>query len=60
MNMIALLEKSIELKASDLHLSTGMPPIVRIDGDLVRLENTTIVEDSWLKGALAKIFQQKG
>jgi len=56
MNIIALFEKSIELKASDLHLSSGTPPILRIDGDLVRLENTAVIENSWLKDSLAKIF----
>ncbi|NIQ37158.1 MAG: PilT/PilU family type 4a pilus ATPase [Proteobacteria bacterium] len=32
-----LLEVLIERKASDLHITTGTPPIVRIDGQLVRL-----------------------
>lgn len=56
MNILQLLKKSIELRASDLHLSTGMFPIVRIDGDLVRLENASMLEDTWLKNALAEIF----
>jgi len=41
-----LLEVLIEKKASDLHITTGCPPIVRIDGDLVRLnaESLTATE----------------
>jgi twitching motility protein PilT len=32
-----LLEVLIEKKASDLHITTGSPPVVRVDGQLVRL-----------------------
>ncbi|MBW2122726.1 MAG: type IV pili twitching motility protein PilT, partial [Deltaproteobacteria bacterium] len=32
-----LLEVLIEKKASDLHITTGSPPVIRIDGKLVRL-----------------------
>ncbi len=41
-----LLEVLIEKKASDLHITTGSPPIVRIDGELVRLnaESLTATE----------------
>ncbi len=34
-----LLEILIEKKASDLHITTGSPPVVRIDGQLVRLNS---------------------
>jgi len=33
-----LLKQAIKSKASDLHLSTGVPPILRIDGDLERMD----------------------
>ncbi|HYO96514.1 MAG TPA: ATPase, T2SS/T4P/T4SS family, partial [Polyangiaceae bacterium] len=29
-----LLMKMLEMKASDLHISTGMPPMVRVDGEM--------------------------
>lgn len=32
--MRALLARAVQARASDLHLSAGMPPLVRIDGDL--------------------------
>lgn len=32
-----LLRESVEKGASDLHLSVGLPPVVRVDGKLVRL-----------------------
>lgn len=38
MNLVDLLTLAAELNASDLHLSAGMPPVVRVDGDMRRLE----------------------
>jgi len=32
-----LLSKMVELKASDLHISTGAPPMIRLDGDMVAM-----------------------
>jgi twitching motility protein PilT len=37
-----LLETVIREKASDLHLTTGQPPVVRADGRLVRLKTKTL------------------
>jgi twitching motility protein PilT len=34
MDISNLLEIALEARASDLHLSTGLPPILRIDGEL--------------------------
>ncbi|MDI6740137.1 MAG: type IV pilus twitching motility protein PilT [Candidatus Edwardsbacteria bacterium] len=34
--LIPLLEEMIQKKATDLHLTAGVPPVFRIDGDLVR------------------------
>lgn len=33
---------SVQHKASDLHLSVGLPPIVRIDGDMIRIKSTAL------------------
>ena len=38
MDITQLLEFSVQQGASDLHLSTGQPPIIRIDGDVQRIE----------------------
>lgn len=37
MDIIELLKKSVELKASDLHLTVGLPATVRVNGRLHRL-----------------------
>ena len=38
-----LLEACIKHGASDLHIQVGLPPILRIDGSLVPIPNTTIL-----------------
>lgn len=38
MDIAELLGLAVQQKASDLHLSTGLPPLLRVDGDLCRLD----------------------
>lgn len=38
-----LLEKTLEMKASDLHLTVGLPPIVRINGRLIKLGESKLL-----------------
>ena len=40
-----LLKFAIERKASDLHISAGEPPMVRIQGDLVRIDHPALMAD---------------
>ena len=42
MDISQLLSFTIKSKASDLHLSAGMPPMLRVDGDMCRLEGTIL------------------
>jgi len=42
MNIQELLMQCIKLRASDLHLSSGLPPLLRIDGDLVRVSDVAL------------------
>ncbi len=37
MNITELLEFSVEQGASDLHITAGMPPLIRVDGDIRRI-----------------------
>ena len=37
MDITELLAFSVENNASDLHLSTGTPPSIRVDGDVRKL-----------------------
>jgi len=43
MSMKALLEEAFRRKASDLHITVGLPPIFRIYGRLVRQERETLL-----------------
>jgi hypothetical protein len=36
----AMFKQMCELRASDLHLSATMPPLVRLDGEMRRLDDT--------------------
>jgi len=39
MNLRELLEEMVKMGASDLHLTVGSPPVVRVDGKLQRLDH---------------------
>ena len=38
MIILSLLEKTVKAKASDLHITVGSPPIIRVDGKLIRMD----------------------
>ena len=38
MDMNDILKRTVEMEGSDLHLTAGMPPVVRVYGELVRME----------------------
>lgn len=42
MDILALLERTVELKASDLHITVGYPPVVRINGELKKIEKESL------------------
>jgi len=37
-NVTNLLEFTVNSKGSDLHVSAGLPPMIRIDGDIKKLK----------------------
>ena len=53
-----LLSFAVQQDASDIHLSAGNPPILRIHGTLRRLENTEIT-GSGLRSVVAEILTEK-
>ena len=46
MKLEKLLSLCLEKNASDLHLSSGMPPVMRIDGDLVAIDEKPLEPQS--------------
>src|SRR5436309_9092096 len=53
--LVALLER----EGSDLHLTAGAPPVVRVHGDLVRLEEYPVLTPRALQGMIYAMLPQK-
>jgi len=49
----------LDLDGSDLHLTAGAPPTVRVHGDLVRLENYPPLEPETLRTLIYSILPQR-
>jgi twitching motility protein PilT len=52
-----LLLKAVALKASDIHLSAGLPPIYRVRGDLIRSEDAVISHEE-LVGLVSSLLSE--
>jgi twitching motility protein PilT len=53
------LQEMVQRKASDLHLASGRPPLLRLDGALVQLESRSL-EPATLENMLAEIAGEEG
>lgn len=53
-----ILAKAFELKASDIHLTVGVPPVFRIHGDLKRFGDVPL-DDTYTKEAAKSTIPQK-
>lgn len=58
MDMLALMEDAINRGASDIHIKTDNPPVVRIDGELIRLDHD-VLNDADVESMLASIASPK-
>jgi len=54
-----MLARLVELRGSDLHLSAGLPPMVRVDGDLRPLEEFEVLTGSKLRDLVYAILPQR-
>ncbi len=54
MDMIELLTASVKNRASDLHISSGMPPLLRIDGDMHQINKSDSLKDNALSEKATK------
>ena len=50
--LLQLLELSFNKNASDLHLSPGLPPMMRINGDLAAIQDFAPLEAEKLKNLI--------
>lgn len=51
-----LLQQTIDLKASDLHLVVGVPPTIRMDGELATLPNSGILTPEIIAEGLKQVL----
>jgi twitching motility protein PilT len=54
-----LLQALLDTEGSDLHLTAGVPPVVRVHGDLERLEQFPVLTPRALQGMIYAILPQK-
>lgn len=59
MNIKELLKYTVIQQASDLHLSTGMPPLVRIDDELIQVKGTTELSAEEINEMLSEIIPKE-
>lgn len=58
--MIKLMEKvlkyAIQNKCSDIHITTGSPPYMRVDGDIRNIPNAPILDEAWIREILESVM----
>ncbi len=54
-----IMKEAVERHASDIHIKNGNPPLLRIDGALVRLEQFPVVTDEMARALLAEIVDER-
>ena len=54
-----ILVRVVEARGSDLHLTAGRPPMVRIDGDLLPMEGFDVMTPSTVRDLIYEILPQK-
>lgn len=59
MNITELLTYTFKNKASDLHLSSGLAPVVRIDGELKTIEGEPVLQEGQIVAMLKEILTAK-
>jgi twitching motility protein PilT len=54
-----LLNATLEMEGTDLHLTAGTPPTVRVHGDLVRIEGYPVMKPEPLRNLIYSILPQR-
>src|SRR5438309_7931483 len=53
-----LLDEVIKRKASDLHMQVGLPPMLRVDGDLVPISGATPLDEEGIEALIFSILDE--
>ena len=50
MNINEIFKEGIDRKASDVHIVVGEPPIIRVNGELIRMEKYGVIDKKKSRG----------
>lgn len=56
LNLNQLLTTAVKSGASDLHMSSGVPPMIRVNGRMKAIENAPVLTDDNLRATLYKVL----
>lgn len=59
MNLKELLQLTVEREASDLHVITGIPPTIRVDGELAPVPNEAVLVPDTINAYLKEILSSE-
>ena len=59
MDLMELLNLSVKENASDLHLSPGSPPILRIDGSLITIKDAPVFDANMTKSLVYSVMDKE-
>lgn len=59
MEIQQLLQLTVDRKASDLHLVAGVPPTIRVDGDLVKVPNESVLSKDDLERLVKSVLNSE-
>ena len=59
MDIAELLTFTVNQKASDLHVSAGLPPMIRVDGDIKRLKLPALEKEQTHHVARKNYFKRR-
>jgi len=59
MDIRKLLEYTVNLKASDLHISVGIPPVIRLNGRLIRINEYPPLQPSHTEIFVEQLLNEK-
>ena len=59
MDIKTLLQQVVDAKASDLHLITGNPPMLRVDGELIAVPTVGVLTPDVISGLLKEVLNSE-
>lgn len=59
MDLLELLTKTVEAKASDLHLTVAVPPMIRVNGSLTALEDYPLLSPNDTRDIVLEMLDEK-